>query len=135
MDTTTSSLFWIVLCSVLAPILAGLVPGMAIDPAAVAARPGVLAVFVALILVVRGCLVLASERAHGRRTSLRCGRPPSSRSDVTTERIRARREWRDHRADLPSGRDAPARASRAAGGEGGSPSLSASPAPPEGTHP
>src|SRR4051794_35717246 len=76
MDTTTSSLFWIVLCSVLAPLLAGLVPGMAIDPAAVAARPGVLAVFVALILVVRGCLVFASERAHGRRTEPAL-RPPA----------------------------------------------------------
>lgn len=42
--------------------------GMAIDPAAVASEPGVLAVFVALIVLVRGGLVLASERVHARRT-------------------------------------------------------------------
>jgi Kef-type K+ transport system membrane component KefB len=49
--------------------------GMAIDPSAVASEPGVLVVFVVLILVVRGGLVLASEHAHGRRTEPSLRRP------------------------------------------------------------
>lgn len=40
--------------------------GMAIDPAAVAGEPGVLVLFVALILVIRGGIVFVSERLHAR---------------------------------------------------------------------
>jgi len=50
--------------------------GMAIDPAAVGSKPGVLAVFVALILLIRGGIVLVSERGQGRRTESSLRRPP-----------------------------------------------------------